>query len=158
MKVQLRVVCFLVKFSKIFYNFTKIHFKSLHTKQSKIFFKNFLVLWWWVSGGVVVWSSICFRVYILMYKHTLYTLNTHILCTFSGVLWCFMHYLCSIYTLYSTKNLQNSKCKTVFTETSNIAPYSLYSRPTSTIWLYRSLKSHSHLFSCTWVVFNQPTI
>lgn len=145
---------------EIFKNFLQLHKNSLQVNTHKTI-KNFLQKFsgvvvvgvWWCCGVVFnLFSCVCTHVYL----YTIYIKYSYFMHIF-WCLWCFMHYLCSIYTLYSTKNLQNSKCKTVFTETSNIAPYSsLYSHFLLQVFC-GVLKSHSHL-KFHMGVFNQLTI
>lgn len=115
-ETHLRVGVFLVKFSKFFYNFTKIHFNSLYTKQSKIFFKKFsgvvVVGVWWCCGVV-------FNLFSCVYTHVyLYTIYIKYL-YFMHIFWCFVVFYALfmqyIHTLQHEKSpkfkVQNSVCR-----------------------------------------------
>ncbi len=101
-----------------------------------------------------VFIQILFMCIYYVYVCTIYIKYTY----FMHIFWCFVVfytlYMQYIHILYSTKILLNSKCKTVFIETSNISPYSsLYSHFLLQVFC-RSLKHFSPQILAQ-VVFNQ---
>lgn len=95
---------------KIFQNFTK-NLKTIQNTKivSKLCKRVVSGGRWWVVGHT--WIVFFFYSFNTMYIHILYTLNIHILCTFSGVLCTNTVYL---YTIYRTILLRNSMRKIDF--------------------------------------------
>lgn len=113
---QLRVGVFSGENFKIFQNFTK-NLKTIQNTKivSKLCKRVVSGGGWWGSGAYM--GTILFYSFNTMYIHILYTLNIHILCTFSGILCTNTVY----YTLYTGLFYSEILCgKSAFSKTSYI--------------------------------------